>query len=79
MNIAMDCQDTLKNVLCAYWSRNPKLEKCKWLLYMHSERMGPCQFSWLPSEAQVCIFQEVRKLWGLILIRRRKIILVVPQ
>lgn len=32
--MGVGCQDTLRNVLCVYWSRNPKLEKCKWLWYM---------------------------------------------
>lgn len=33
---------------CDYWSKNPKLEKCKWLSNMHRGRFGLCQFSWFP-------------------------------
>lgn len=34
------------------------------VVHAHSGRMGPCQFSWLPSEAPDCGFIEARKLWA---------------
>lgn len=42
------------------------------VVHAHSGRMGPCQFSWLPSEAPDCGFIEARKLWGCAPIKRGK-------